>query len=439
MLDPRLARRLYSGVLYLAAPLIGWRVWRESAPGHPRRERLGCIPRQAPAPRLWIHTASVGEVVTAAPLIRGLIQRYPATAIIVTTMTATGAERVDSLFRGEVSHYFLPLDFPGATRRFLDRLAPTLAIVAETELWPNLLEACAQRSVPVLLANGRLSEGAFHTYRRFAALSHGMLQQVAWVGAKSSLDAERFRALGCPSERVVVTGALKFDLQVDERLRADSERLRSRWGERPVWVAGSTHPGEDEAVLAAHARLRRSHPQALLVLVPRHPQRFEAVAELCRSQGVSLARRSRGETPTADTAVLLGDTMGELMRFYGAADLAFVGGSLVPVGGHNLLEPAALGTPVLSGPQLDNLREIADTLAAANARCEVSDGDALGDALIALFDDPDERRRLGAAGQAVVDDNRGALARTLAEVGTYIEAASGGTPPSGSEAAASGR
>lgn len=439
MVGPRLARRLYSGVLYLAAPLIGWRVWRESAPDHPRRERLGCIPRQAASPRLWIHTASVGEVVTAAPLIRGLIQRYPSTAIVVTTMTATGAGRVESLFGGEVSHYFLPLDFPGATRRFIDRLSPTLAIVAETELWPNLLEACAQRSVPVMLANGRLSEGAFHTYRRFAALTQGMLQHVAWIGAKSPLDAERFRALGCPSERVVVTGALKFDLQVDERLREDSERLRSAWGERPVWVAGSTHPGEDEAMLAAHERLRRRHPQALLILVPRHPQRFEAVAELCRSRGVALARRSRDETPTTETAVLLGDTMGELMRFYGAADLAFVGGSLVPIGGHNLLEPAALGTPVLSGPHLDNLREIADTLAAAQARREVANGEALGDTLIALFDDPDERRRLGAAGQAVVDDNRGALARTLDEVNARFDAALGSTPPpSAPEAAATG-
>ncbi|WP_244613002.1 lipid IV(A) 3-deoxy-D-manno-octulosonic acid transferase [Modicisalibacter radicis] len=416
-----LARLAYSGVVYLAAPLIWRRVWRESAPTHPRGERLGLIPPPGDArPRIWLHAASLGEVVTATPLIRALLARHPDHALVVTTMTATGAERVATLFGDAVRHHFLPLDFPGATRRFVERLRPALAIIAETELWPNLLHACATCGVPVVIANGRLSGGAFATYRRFAALSRDMLESVAWVGAKSNEDAERFRALGCPASRVAVTGALKFDIQLDDGLESESECLRTSWGERPVWVAGSTHPGEDEAVLVAHARLRERYPDALLVLVPRHPQRFDAVAELCRTRGLAMVRHSRGELPGPDTAILLGDTMGELMRFYGAADVAFVGGSLVSVGGHNLLEPAALGVAVVSGPWLDNLREIADTLADADARREVADGPALGEVLVALFDEPDERRRLGAAGRAVVDANRGALARTLDEVSGYL-------------------
>ncbi|GAA5176528.1 lipid IV(A) 3-deoxy-D-manno-octulosonic acid transferase [Modicisalibacter zincidurans] len=416
-----LARLAYSGVLYLAAPLIWRLVWRESAPTHPRGERLGLIPRRTDArPRIWLHAASLGEVVTATPLIRALLAQHADHALVITTMTATGAERIETLFGDAVRHHFLPLDFPGAARRFVERLQPALAIIAETELWPNLLHACATRGVPVVIANGRLSLGAFATYRRFAALSRDMLESVAWVGAKSGEDAGRFRALGCPAARTAVTGALKFDIQLDDSLESESERLRTSWGERPVWVAGSTHPGEDEAVLVAHARLRERYPDALLVLVPRHPQRFDAVAEVCRARGLVVARHSRGEVPEPDTAIVLGDTMGDLMRFYGAADVAFVGGSLVPVGGHNLLEPAALGVAVVSGPYLDNLREIADTLAEADARREIVDGSALGEVLITLFDAPEERQRLGAAGRAVVEANRGALAATLEKVSAYL-------------------
>ncbi|KXS37126.1 MAG: 3-deoxy-D-manno-octulosonic-acid transferase [Halomonadaceae bacterium T82-2] len=426
-------RAAYDGALYLASPLIWRRVWRESVPTRPRGERLGLIPARPAGPRLWVHAASVGEVVTAAPLIRGLLKRHPEAELVVTTMTATGAARVESLFGNEVSHHFLPLDFPGATRRFIARLAPTLAIIAETELWPNLIGACARHGVPVLIANGRLSDGAFRTYRRFATLSRDMLRHVDWIGAKAAADAERFRALGCPEARVEVTGALKFDLQVDARLHEESERLRTAWGRRLVWVAGSTHPGEEEAVLAAHARVCRRYPEALLVLVPRHPQRFEAVAELCRARGERVARRSCGEVPDAETRVLLGDTMGELMHFYAAADAAFVGGSLVPVGGHNLLEPAAVGTPVISGPHLDNLREIAATLAEARARREVTDAEALAGALLALFDDETARRRLGEAGRAVVDANRGALAKTLDEVSARFDQALAGRGPAGDE------
>ncbi|MHA3026452.1 lipid IV(A) 3-deoxy-D-manno-octulosonic acid transferase [Chromohalobacter israelensis] len=425
MLTPRLARGLYSGALYLLSPLIWWRVWREHALTNKRAERLGLIAAVDETPTIWLHAASVGEVLAARPLIEALAERHADHRLVVTTMTATGAERVRALFPGEryaLTHYFLPLDFPGAARRFTRRLRPRLAIIVETELWPNLLAACDRQRVPVVVANARLSEKAFQGYRRVRALLHGALGAVSWLAAKSEADLERFVALGLPRARGDVVGSIKFDLPLNDGFRDEGKRLHSAWGRRFVWVAGSTHDGEDEQVLDAHARLRERDPQALLVLVPRHPQRFAAVAELCVARGERIARRSQGETPDAATSVLLVDTMGELMRFYAAADVAFVGGSLVPIGGHNLLEPAALGVPVLTGPHLANFEDIAATLREAQALREVDDAAALGDALVALADDPEARRGLGAAGEAVVDANRGALEATLAGIAARLPA-----------------
>lgn len=421
-------RRLYSVVLLTLAPLLWWRVWREHRAGRSRGERLGWIPASSAADRpLWLHCASVGEIQAARPLIEALRRRHPQRRLVITTMTATGAERAMALAdaasaegSGEVSHYFLPLDFPCAARRFVARLQPALAIFFETELWPNLLASCAWCDVPVAVVNGRLSARSLRTYRRLRRLMREALSHVDWLGAKSRQDAERFGELGMAEQAISVTGSLKFDISLDDGLFEVSERLRWSLGERPVWVAGSTHPGEDEALLAAHARVREALPEALLILVPRHPRRFEAVAELCAARGLALARRSRGEIPGAGTAVYLGDTMGELNSLYGAADLAFVGGSLVPVGGHNLLEPAAMGVPVLTGPELANFEDVAEALREHGALVEVADGDALASALLRLFGEPAERQRLAEAGRAVVETNRGALARTMEGLETLL-------------------
>ncbi|MDR5860077.1 3-deoxy-D-manno-octulosonic acid transferase [Halomonas eurihalina] len=415
------ARRLYSAALLALAPLLWWRVWREHRAGHSRGERLGWIPVSPDADRpLWLHCASVGEVQAAQPLIEALRKRYPQHRLVITTMTATGAERAMALAEadsdeagGEVSHYFLPLDFPCAARRFVARLRPRLAIFFETELWPNLLASCERRGVPVAVVNGRLSARSFRTYRRLRRLMQEALSHVDWLGAKSRQDAERFAELGMAEDATSVTGSLKFDIALNDEAFKVSERLHTLLGGRPVWVAGSTHPGEDEALLTAHARVREIRPEALLILVPRHPRRFEAVAELCAVRGLACARRSKGETPGAETAVYLGDTMGELRTLYGAADLAFVGGSLVPVGGHNLLEPAAMGVPVLTGPELANFEDVAETLREHDALVEVDDGEALAEALLRLFGEPAERQRLAEAGRTVVEANRGALDRTL--------------------------
>ncbi len=415
-------RRSYAAVLYLLAPLIWRRVWHEQLPGRPRRERLGLVPPSGDGERvLWLHCASVGEVQAARPLIEALRERWPEHRLVITTMTATGAERVLALagksvvsrHGGEVSHHFVPLDFPGAARRFVSRLAPSLAIFFETELWPNLLAACDRAGVPVAVVNGRLSPRAWRGYRRLHPLMQEALSHVAWLAVKSDADARRFIDLGMAPARTTIVGSLKFDITPGGELQKVSEHLRTRLGSRPVWVAGSTHPGEDEQVLTAHARLRERRPDALLILVPRHPRRFDGVAALCRQAGLTLARRSHDQWPGDDTAVYLGDTMGELLAFYGAADLAFVGGSLAPVGGHNLLEPAALGIPVLSGPALANFEDVAEVMREAGALVEVDDAAALAAALLRLFGDREERRRLSEAGHQVVAANRGALARTL--------------------------
>jgi 3-deoxy-D-manno-octulosonic-acid transferase len=413
-------RGLYSAALLALAPLIWRRIRREHALTNPRALRLGRIPETPPGERmLWLHCASVGEVQAARPLIEALLEHYPGHRLTLTTMTATGAERVQALIDGRggvprLRHHFVPLDFPAAAARFVTRLRPELALFFETELWPNLLHACRRRGVPVAVVNGRLSPRAFRGYRRLRPLMRETLACVDWLAAKSPADAERFERLGMAPGRTAVVGSLKFDIVADGGDQEVSKRLRTRLGERPVWIAGSTHEGEEAALLAAHARLRKTYREALLVLVPRHPQRFAAVAALCEQAGMRVARRSLDEWPDAATAVYLGDTMGDLLALYGAGDLAFVGGSLVPIGGHNLLEPAALGVPVLTGPALANFEEVAEVLRAADALVEVADAESLAAALAALFADPAARRRLGEAARAVVAANRGALGRTLA-------------------------
>lgn len=412
------SRQAYSAVLHLAAPLLWRRLRREHGLTDPRPLRLGRIPETPPETRmLWLHCASVGEVQAARPLIEGLLARYPGHSLTVTTMTATGAGRVRALAEGRqdrrLTHLFVPLDFPRAASRFVERLRPELALLFETELWPNLLHACRHRGIPVAVVNGRLSARALGGYRWLRPLMREALGCVDWLAAKSSEDAARFAELGMMTSRTTVVGSLKFDISADERDFGVSERLRRWLGRSRVWVAGSTHEGEEEQLLAAHALLRRHYPEALLVLVPRHPQRFDQVASLCESHGQAPARRSRSEWPGQGTSVYLADTMGELMALYGASDLAFVGGSLVSVGGHNLLEPAALGVPVLTGPELANFVDVAEALRAADALVEVPDKAGLAEALIALFADSAERRRLGETGRGVVVANRGALAKTL--------------------------
>jgi 3-deoxy-D-manno-octulosonic-acid transferase len=416
-------RFLYSWALRLLWPWVllrlAWRGFRNRDYWRRIPERFGFVARLGGAPVIWIHAVSVGEARAGAPLARRLLEQYPGHRLLITTMTPTGSATVRGLFSERVEHCYVPYDYPSAVRRFLDRTAPRLAIVMETELWPNLFYACRARSIPLVVANVRLSERSAQRYARFATLVRQTLQQVSRFGVQCEADAARLVALGASPASVTVTGSIKFEINLPASLIESAEVLRREWGaQRPVWLAASTHDGEDEAVLAAHAELRRQarFADALLVLVPRHPERFGAVTRLCRRQAfvTVLRSESRSRPLPAETAVLVGDTMGEMQLFYAAADAAFVGGSLVPTGGHNLLEAAAVGKPAVFGPHMFNFAEIAAMTLERGAGVQIQSAVELTPVIAALFDDPNRRDRLGEAGRKMVEENRGALARTCA-------------------------
>ncbi|PYC29565.1 3-deoxy-D-manno-octulosonic acid transferase [Aquipseudomonas alcaligenes] len=413
-------RTLYTLILHLALPFIFlrllWRAWRAPAYGKRIGERLAIGLPAFRTGGIWVHAVSLGESIAAAPLIRELLARHPELPITVTCMTPTGSERIQALFGSRIQHCYLPYDLPWACARFLGRLQPRLAVIMETELWPNHIHACHRRGIPVALANARLSERSARGYARFSRLTAPMLAELSLIAVQTAAEAERFRQLGARPERVEVTGSIKFDLSVDPELPHRAAELRGAWGaaQRPLWIAASTHAGEDEVILAAHRQLLAERPDALLILVPRHPERFTQVFELCRREGFTTLRRSTGEALAADVQVLVGDTLGELLFLYALADLAFVGGSLVANGGHNLLEPAALGKPLLAGPHLFNFLEIAAQLREAGDLLEVADAGQLHAALRRLFANPTEAARRAEAGLGVLRANQGALARLLA-------------------------
>ncbi|MFV3412672.1 lipid IV(A) 3-deoxy-D-manno-octulosonic acid transferase [Pseudomonas nitroreducens] len=420
-------RTLYTLLFHLGLPLVALRLFLRSrkAPAYARRvgERFALgLPALKPG-GIWVHAVSVGESIAAAPMIRALMQRYPGLPITVTCMTPTGSERIRAMFGDQVQHCYLPYDLPWAASRFLDRARPVLGVIMETELWPNHIHQCAKRGTPVALANARLSERSARGYARFAGLTRPMLEEMSWIAVQTEVEAERFRQLGARPDCVSVTGSIKFDLTIAPELLSRADELRAQWQaqQRPVWIAASTHAGEDEIILAAHRQLLKKHPQALLILVPRHPERFNPMFELCAREGFRTQRRSIDEPVTADTQVLLGDTMGELLFLYALADVAFVGGSLVPNGGHNLLEPAALGKPVLSGPHLFNFLEIAAQLSEVGALREVVDAPSLAVAVAALWDEPAAAKRMAEAGLGVMKANQGALQRLLDGLGRLIK------------------
>jgi 3-deoxy-D-manno-octulosonic-acid transferase len=412
-------RLLYTLLLHLALPLIALRLALRArkAPAYARRidERFSFGLPAMKADGIWVHAVSVGESIAAAPMIRALQARYPELPITVTCMTPTGSERIQALFGENVQHCYLPYDLPWAAARFLDRARPRLAVVMETELWPNHIHQCAKRGIPVALANARLSERSARGYARFGKLTAPMLAELSLIAVQTQAEAQRFLELGARPGCVQVTGSIKFDLKIDAELLQRADALRQQWQAttRPVWIAASTHAGEDEIILAAHRQLLGNHPDALLILVPRHPERFNSVNELCLGQGLTTRRRSTGEAVRAGDQVLLGDTMGELLFLYALADIAFVGGSLVANGGHNLLEPAALGKPVLSGPHLFNFLEIAAQLREAGALSEVENAEQLADRVAALLGEPGEMQCMSEAGLSVLKANQGALERLL--------------------------
>jgi len=424
-------RRLYDLIAYALAPVycgaLLSRGIAERGYWQNFRERFG-FGSALETSSVWLHAASVGEVQSCAPLARALRRALPDAPLVLTTSTPAGAARARALLRDEHVHVrFAPLDLPGAVRRFLGRARPRLGIVLETELWPNLYEACGRRGIPVALASARMSERSARRYGWLRGPFERALAICELVAVQTEVDAGRFLALGSRPDRTRVVGNLKFDIEVPAGTPARGRSLRERHAVgRPVWVAGSTHEGEEAAALEAHARVREAHPGALLVIAPRHPPRFGEVAASLERRGVRFARRSRDETCDAATEVLLLDSIGELLDFYAAADVVFVGGSLVPVGGHNLLEPAALARPIIAGPHLKSVAESARLLAERRALEIAHDAGALARTLTHLLADPQSLARMGERALSVVAENRGALARLLALIEPLLARAQDG-------------
>jgi 3-deoxy-D-manno-octulosonic-acid transferase len=422
-------RFIYSWLIRFAAPfafaVVLWRGVRDRSYWQGLAERFG-LGKTLPSLSIWLHAVSLGEMSAAAPLVRALHSRYPQLALAVTAATPAGRARARDLFADMADIRFLPYDTPGSVRRFLERIRPRVAIIMETELWPNLFRECEHRRVPVFLASARLSAKSVSRYRRLGSLFSGVFTPNVTVAAQSADDAERFKSIGASANQTRVIGNVKFDFRVDAAIIETGKILRAAYGAKPVWVAGSTHAGEEEQALAAHALLQAHRPDTLLLLAPRHKDRFAAVADLLARRGVKFARRSdmaRGLAEAGlavDTQVLLVDTIGELAALYASADVAFVGGSLVPIGGHNLLEPAALGLPVLTGPSHFNSKEIALLLLDRGAALQVANPEELAAALQRLFDEPAERRRMGSIGKELVEANRGSVERLLALIGPSL-------------------
>ncbi len=418
-------RIAYIVLSYLLVPLLLVHLyWRSiSAPAYRKRiaERFGFGMARLRKPSIWVHAVSVGEVQAAAPLVRALLKRYPGLPLVMTTMTPTGSERVRLLFGDTVVHSYVPYDLAAAVRRFFDWARPSLAIIMETELWPNLYHECGQRRVPLVLASARISTRSLGRYRRLIPLFRDTLANGIVIAAQTPADAGRFRSLGANPARTHVTGNIKFDFELPPEVLHAGRALRAMQArDRPVWVAASTHDGEESVLLAAHVLIRQQHPQALLLLVPRHPERFSEVAALIDSCGLDHVTRSSAAVADQRTTVFLGDTMGELTTFYAAADVAFVGGSLTGVGGHNLLEPVSLGIPVITGPHNENAADICALLVSCGAASVVSDADGIAAEVCRLFADPAERRQRGAAGQAAIAENCGALERLLGLIDPLI-------------------
>ncbi|SDQ60335.1 lipid IV(A) 3-deoxy-D-manno-octulosonic acid transferase [Pseudoxanthomonas sp. CF125] len=432
-LTERFLRGLYSAVLYVLTPVtvyhLIWRGFRFREYFQRWNERYASYGRQPEARiDIWLHAVSVGEVNAAVPVVDALRRAHPQLRWLVTTITPTGSERVRALWGEGVQHVYVPYDLPGAISRFLGHYRPRLALVMETELWPNLLLGCRDQGIPTYLLNARLSARSLRGYRVLAPLISRVVRTLKRIGAQSAPDGKRFIALGATPGGVMDTGNLKFDIAAPEGLAAFVQIFSEHAGRRPVWIAASTHEDEEAAVIALHRNLRRRWPDLLLLWAPRHPERFPRVAEQAQSAGWKVATRRKSTWPGADDEVFVIDTLGELMPFYACAEVAFVGGSLQAIGGHNLLEPAAVGTAMVTGPHLHNFAEISKRLKEAGALLIAQDAQGIEAALGQLLEDAAKRQTMVDAGRALVEQGRGALAKTLQMIDADLPVGRGYAP-----------
>lgn len=418
-------RLLYSAILYLLSPFLLLRLLMRGrkAPAYLSRwgERFGYYKKPQSQAIIWFHTVSVGEAEAAFPLINTLAEQYPNSKILVTTTTPTGSARVKAFLGHRVDHVYLPYDTPGAMRRFYRCFRPKIGIILETEIWPNMLYQAKRYGVPTVIVNARLSEKSAKGYAKLGSFMRQTLADVTHVCAQTQDSAKRFMTLGLAAKKVSVPGNIKFDMSLPANLNEQAEVIRRDWfQQRPSWIAASTHDGEDELLLTAFARVKERFPNCLLVLVPRHPERFNAMARLCEKRGFSLTRRSQQRSSRVNTDIFLLDTLGELKLYYGTVDIAFVGGSFVPTGGHNMLEPAALAVPILFGPSVYNFSEVSRRLLEQQAAIQVGDERQLAQQLIELFEHSEKRDQMGSAGQCFVEQNKGAMNKVALQIADIL-------------------
>lgn len=413
-------RFIYTIIIFFVAPAYLIKLLKpvENKPSiGPRwKELFGFGPQITGKNPLWIHAVSVGEAIGAVSIIKKIHSIEPNLNILVTTTTPTGAKIITNAFSTNVEHRYLPLDFPFPLKRFLSRVNPSACLIMETELWPNLLHCINQREIPIHIVNARLSERSFRRYKKIGMLFRHFMGNVDLVLCQQNQDANRFLSLGIPEHRLKVTGAIKFDLSISDSSLISGLALREQIGKnRDVWIAASTHSGEDEQILTAHKALLSENSSALLIIVPRHPERFKNVGQLIKDQNFNLAIRSKSEVVTDITQVYLADTMGELLTLLAASDVCFMGGSLLgdKVGGHNFLEPAALAKPILTGPSYYNFTEIGKLLIEAGALQVIQSSIELSSNLVTLFSNKDKLTEQGNAGLSVIDANRGAVDKTI--------------------------
>ncbi|SKC33875.1 3-deoxy-D-manno-octulosonic acid transferase [Photobacterium piscicola] len=422
-----LVRVFYTLLLALAAPLLLWGLYR-TKPGKPRfgarwKEHFGFTPRLATttAP-IWIHAASVGEAIAIVPVIKALKQAYPEQAIVVTTTTSTGAEQVAKL--GElVEHRYMPIDFAWCVRGFLKTIKPQLFLIVEKELWLNTLSCVHNQKIPTIIVNARLSERSAKRYHSFSFFTHQLLNKIDKILCLHDDDAQRFIDIGAQQHQIAVTGSIKYDITIANTVFEQAQSLRQQLGKhRPIFVAASTHQGEDEQVLDAYQLVQQQFTNALVIIVPRHPQRFDSVAKLAIDRGLNVHRRTDTTPIKANTQLYLADTMGEMLVMLATADVTFMGGSLVgeKVGGHNLLEPAAVAKPAITGPSFYNFEDITQQLLTAGAIEICQDSHQLALQLIALFNDPERQQKMGAQGQRIVLENQGAVDKTVTNISPYL-------------------
>ena len=410
-------RKIYTFVMCLLVPAMLLRLLWKSRRSPAYRQRIAerFVLRKLAQADVWIHAVSMGEVVAVTPLVERLIANN--VRVLMTTMTPTGSQQIVSRFKSQVAHQYIPYDLPWCFRRFLNQVKPKIGIIMETELWPNMICEAYSAGVPMVLANARLSDKAYPKYHFFRWFFAPLLTKFTWIGTQSELDSQRYQVLGAPAEKVMMLGNLKFDLSYPQTNQNHLEEIKNAWGaQRPVWIAASTHEDEEAQLLSQLSRIQQAIPNIVFAIAPRRPERFQTVYALAQQQGWNTGLRSQIQTIQPENDVVILDTMGELLAWYRLSDYAFVGGSLITLGGHNVLEPIAMQVPVFCGPFMQNSKSVCDELVKHQALQMCASAEEIADNLIALHEHPTKRAQQIARASAVLHTNAGAVERYLENI-----------------------